>query len=551
MSRKRSEKTVRQASRTPAPAKAGTIRFRDIGFVLALAGAIWCTNAVWLKLDSRLPVWDMAMHQVYALNYVPGTTPQSPQQPLWTLSGIYPPFVHILIAAAYMIFHPGTHVAVLANLPSTVLLLLAIYSLSTDLAGPAAGRWTCLIVALTPYMLWMSRETILDYWLSAWVAASLAVLLRTEAFRSRRYSVVLGFVLAFGLLTKWLFAAFLFIPIVYASARGAIWKERAKLMNFGLALVIAILLASLWYVPNLSNLVRYIPENARIGEMEGEPPVFSFQSAIYYLRLLEGYQMFAVLFVLTALSLIVAGSRRLIRDSMVLGAALGGAWLLLTLIRTKDPRFTMPLLGMISIFPAAWLASWGRSRLAIAAKCILVSTLCLQAYAINFGIAWIPQKVVLAEGYQGSLRWDWNLYLQNYFDILGPPRIENWKQSEILARVEQDAVQTGLRRTLALVPDLPRFSAANFLLCARLLGRTTEIGRLILTNQGIYPLDAVDYVVTADGEQGMSWTTATSRELNRIIEGSPAFQLVEGFALPEGNFARLYRVRHEEFGTRR
>jgi hypothetical protein len=167
---------------------------------------------------------------------------------------------------------------------------------------------------------------------------------------------------------------------------------------------------------------------------------------------------------------------------------------------------------------------------------------------INFGIPWLPQEVILAEGYQGSLRWDWNLYLQHYFHILGRPHRENWRQAEILNTMNQDAARNGLRRTVALVPDLPRFSATNFELYARLLGIPCQIGRLILTPDGIYPLEAVDYVVTTEGDQGMSWTTTTSRELSRIVEESPGFQLVERFPLPDGDSAQLYRVRRDKKG---
>jgi hypothetical protein len=392
----------------------------------------------------------------------------------------------------------------------------------------------------------MSRETILDYWLSAWVAASLVILRRSDGFRKRNYSILLGFLLAFGLLTKWLFAAFLFFPVLYVFLHGRVWRDSRSRLNFAMTLLISSLLSGIWYLPNLTILMRYFPENARIGEIEGEPALLSFQSLIYYVRLLEGYQLFALLFLVLAIGLVMTYKNGLIRDAGFLGVAVGGAWVVVTLIRTKDPRFTMPLLGLLSIIPGAWIQSWIQAWPSKAAKALLAGVLSFQAYMINFGISWLPQEVILAEGYQGSLRWDWNFYLQHYFHILGAPRRENWGQAEILSKMDQDATQTGLRRAMALVPDLPRFSATNFQLYARLLGISCQVGRLILTPDGIYPLDTVDYVVTTEGDQGMSWTTTTSRELSRIVEESPVFQLVVRFPLPEGDSARLYRVRREK-----
>ena len=518
---------------------------RDCLFILALVALVWCTNAIWLAIDSRPPVWDMAMHQSYALNYIPGGGSSLSPGPPWSRSGVYPPFVHILMALCYLAFRPGPDVAVLANLPATALLFWAVYILGSELAGRCAGRWAVLITAMTPFLFWMSRETILDYWLSAWAAAGLVILRRTNGFERRNHSILLGIILALGFLTKWLFAVFLIFPVLVTIVVGRLWRHPGRLQNFGIAALICCLVAGIWYIPNLATLMRYFPENARIGAIEGEPPVLSFQSFIYYVRLLEGYQLFAPLSLLLAVSSISVLRRGLLRDARFLIVAVAGAWLALTLIRTKDPRFTMPLLGLLSIIPAAWIQSWRKSRASTAAKALMLSVLSFQAYAINFGVSWLPKKVVLAEGFQGSLRWDWNLYLQDYFDILGQPRHEDWRHSDILTAMQKDAVNTGLRPNVGLVPDLPWFCVANFDLCARLLNIRAGITRLVLTERGIYPLQAVDYVVTAEGEQGMSWTTTTSKDLNRIVEKSPLFQLVERFSLPQGNFARLYRVSRE------
>jgi hypothetical protein len=520
-----------------------SIPWRDYLLLSALTALIWGVNAVWLELDSRPPVWDMAMHQGYALNYLPGAMGASEGVPFWAFSGVYPPFVHVVIAFFYLLLHAGPHVATLANLPATALLFWSVYHLASDCAGPGGARWTCVLMALTPYLFWMSREAILDYWLSAWVAAGVLVLRRSDAFKHRNYSILFGCICALGLLTKWLFACFLFVPALYVLGQGRVWNERARLLNVVAAFVITSAFSSVWYLPNLSELARYFPVNAQTGALEGEPPVLSMQSFVYYVRLLEGYQFFAILFVLFLVSLLLTFKRKLILHGLFLSIAVAGAWLALTLIRTKDPRFSMPLLGLLLIVPGAWMHSWRRTWPLCASKILLISVLMLQAYAINFGISWLPQEVILAEGYQGSLRWDWNLYLQHYFHILGAPRQENWHQAEILRRVNKDATEHELRRTLALVPDLPRFNVLNFQLYARLLQIPCRVGRIVLRPDGIFPLDVVDYVLTTDGDQGMSWTTLTSRQLTNVVQNSSVFELVEQFPLPQGDVACLYRVK--------
>src|SRR5206468_8062676 len=116
----------------------------DCLYVLALSGLLWVVNAVWLLLDARPPVWDMALHQSYALNYLPGF---SPGTPLLSRSGNYPPFVHLAIACGFLLFHPSPGVAALANAPATLILLWGVYQLALGLAGKTGARWACFITA--------------------------------------------------------------------------------------------------------------------------------------------------------------------------------------------------------------------------------------------------------------------------------------------------------------------------------------------------------------------------------------------------------------------
>ncbi len=517
----------------------------DLALVLGLACALWGLHAVWLQRDTRPPVWDMAMHQAYALSYLPNAS-LPPSVSLWERSGNYPPFVHVVIALAFWLFHPGPHIAVLANIPATFLLFWGVYELARMFAGAAAGRWACILTALTPYLIWMSRETILDYWLGAWVVLSLVFLAKTEGFQSRQASLLLGLTCALGMLTKWLFAGFLAVPAAYVVFRQRIWRSERRVINFADAMLITIAVSGVWYLPNLPGLIRYFSENSQIGAREGEPPVLSFQSLIYYLRLLEGYQLFGLLFCLFLLSCFFVWKNRGMKDGMLWAASIMGGWLAMTALRTKDPRFTLPLLGPMMVVAGTWVQSWGAGWKPRVARAALLIVLCVQAYAINFGIRWLPQEVVLAEGYHGSLRWDWNLYLQNYFHILGSPEREDWKQDVILRRVAVDSHQRHLPATLALVPDLPRFSAANFHLFARLRGYPFRVDHPQIARNGIRSFDGFNYVIITERDQGMPWTTGASRALNQIImDEHEVFRLLDVYPLPNGDAARLYLIQRE------
>jgi 4-amino-4-deoxy-L-arabinose transferase-like glycosyltransferase len=508
--------------------------------IVACSVALWLLHGVWLAIDTRPPVWDMAVHQTYALNYLPGFSPHSGN--FWELSGNYPPLVHLFIAGVFWILHPDPRIAPLVNFPATFLLFWSLFELGRYFVSAAAAKWACILMLLTPYLIWLSRETILDYWLSAWVAAAWVCLIRTNGFESRTWARLFGVVSACGLLTKWLFAGFMAFPFLYVALRHRIWKDGKRLISAAESLILASAIASVWYLPNLSRLARYFTENAQIGVLEGEPPVFSYQSFIYYLRLLEGYQLFALLFLLLALGLIFVLSKQVLREPLMWCVIVAGGWLSVTLLRTKDPRFTMPLLAPLLIIPGAWLASWTGSHLGRVMRIVVIALLVVQAYAINFGISWLPEQVILMRGYQGSLRWDWQLYSQDYFGISGAPRREDWKQVEILNRAAEEARRRSASISLALVPDLPRFDSSNFLLAARLAKLPARVVHLQAPG-GLDAFEGYDFAVVSEREQGISWTTNRAAALNQFILDRPdIFNLVSTHTLPTGTPVRLYFI---------
>jgi 4-amino-4-deoxy-L-arabinose transferase-like glycosyltransferase len=484
----------------------------------------------------------MAAHQTYALNYLPGGYANPDLNP-WRSSWNYPPFVHLAVASVFWLFHPGPHTAILANIPATFLFFWAIFELARMLSGVGAARWTCVLAALTPYLVWFSREVILDYWLCAWVAVSLVFLLKARGFESRSASLWFGLSCALGLLTKWFFAAFLAAPAIYIVVRHRVWRSSPQRANGILAASIAGIVAGIWYLPNLPDIFRFFIYNTQVGAKEGEPPVLSFQSFIYYLRLLEGYQLFALLFGVVVLSCFFVYRSRGMKEAKFWILSIAGGWLVLTALRTKDPRFTMPLLGPLMIVAGIWIESWGKGWKPRAARILLVTLLCIQAYAINFGIRWLPQEIILAKGYQGSVRWDWNLYLQHLFHVLDSPKQEDWKLDAILDRMVGDARNRNISPDLAVIPDLPRFNSLNFELYARLRRLHSRVEHRQSASEGIRAFDGANYVLIAEKEQGMNWTTQDSPALNRIVLSEPRmFHPLGAYPLPNGDTARLYSI---------
>ena len=131
------------------------------------------------------------------------------------------------------------------------------YEIALAFARPRAAVWACILTTLTPFLIWISRETLLDYWIAAWVAGALALLLKTSGFESTRYSFLLGLAYAFGMLTKWIFAGLIIGSMIYVIVRHQAWSSKRRIINCVVTIAVAVAGAGIWYIPNLPKLFRY------------------------------------------------------------------------------------------------------------------------------------------------------------------------------------------------------------------------------------------------------------------------------------------------------
>src|SRR5262245_49583403 len=162
-------------------------RFLLIASFLYLALA----NLLWIARDTRPPYWDMADKQTGALRIYDAVADSGihglAQIPF--LTGSYPPLYHSIIATFYAVFGKTIDAAQWANLPAIALLFAATYGIGRAILKPFAAATAAVITNFYPLMLWLSRETLIDYWLTSMVALAMWLLIRTNEFSNRKYSV--------------------------------------------------------------------------------------------------------------------------------------------------------------------------------------------------------------------------------------------------------------------------------------------------------------------------------------------------------------------------
>ena len=497
---------------------------------ILLAGAflhLTISNLVWIARDSLPPFWDMAHHQSGALRILYAFR-ESGVAALWdvpSLTGSYPPLYHSIVAAFYAIFGISIDSAQLANIPATAILMGSTYLIGRHLMSPMGAAVGAVLVAYYPLLIWLSRVTLIDYWLTALVALALWLLLETDGFQNRRMTLLFGVVSGIGMLTKWTFAAFLVPPALLFLRRR--WRKAL------LSVAVAIPIASYWYLSRASVLVGFLQINTAGGLAEGDPSRLSWQAVVWYLRALGGYQLFLPLFVAFLIGLIWLYVNFDPKWTPLV-LCLVGAWLCLMTFQNKDPRYTVPLLPVVALITAGWISS----RRAWIVP--LLALLLFQHHLVSFGIRTLPEKVIIVRGVKQPLAYDWNLYTQTYFGLWGRPLWQDWKIAYVLDRVvapnQQDPVRVGM------IPDIPRFDSAAFEFY--ILARQDRVVVRRLNDLDTADIQNNDYILLSEGAQG--YPGLISSEADRItgyvLDHPEAFEVIEWFPLPNGEIIRLYRV---------
>jgi 4-amino-4-deoxy-L-arabinose transferase-like glycosyltransferase len=498
--------------------------------LLAAAGLyLIVANLIWIARDTRPPFWDTACHETLALRVYDAFVMAGMvglMKVLPGLTGYYPPLYHLVVALFFGVFGKSVSAAQLANLPAILLLLAATYGIGVSVLSRTSAAAAAVLANFYPLMLWLSRETMIDYWLTSMVAVSIWLLVARK-FESVRWSVVIGIVCALGMFTKWTFGFFVVLPFL--------WFARRNVRNAGIAAAVAGAITMYWYVPQIQALRHLLYINNAGGVGEGDPNPLSFQAVVFYIRALEGYQIFLPLFAAFIAGIVVL-RRRFDQAWVPVVLWLIGGWLSLMLFRNKDPRYSVPLLPAVALITANIF----ESRPVLLP--VFLPIVLFQHYLVSFGVRRLPEKVVLMEGVKGPLSYDWNLYTQTYFGLWGPAAREDWKIQHVLDTVSAPGPR---KITLGLAPNIARFDPVAFEFYIALQNRPVVINRLSHYDEGAIANN--DFVVVTEengNEDGFeSVLSPDLRRINDYVFNHPdSFHMVERFALPNGVGIRLYRV---------
>ncbi len=127
----------------------------------------------------------------------------------------YPPVTYLVTQVFYVLGGVSTTSARLSLSFFVVIFLLSMFGIGKELGGRYSGAVVMALAAASPHILNLSRFYFLEFPQTAMTALSLYLLLKTDGFVNRKYSLIFGVVLALSFLTKWSTAFFMIVPVLW------------------------------------------------------------------------------------------------------------------------------------------------------------------------------------------------------------------------------------------------------------------------------------------------------------------------------------------------
>ncbi len=246
------------------------------GYLVALVALLafhGLSNWLWLSANETILGWDRPSHLEKTLIYNDILRSLDPRTLFVALTwqGYRPPLLFLTAVMLYRLLGVSSDVALMSNVPYWAILIFSVYGLGKRMYNRRVGLLAAYLVSTYPILFSLSRVFYVDFALAAMVALSLYLLVESDGFRARNWSLLFGVSLGLGMLVKWTYIAFVGLPFAYVLLRSGALKGVGSslaarrslssflsrlLASFWAHLALALLLTLAWYLPNLDRLVR-------------------------------------------------------------------------------------------------------------------------------------------------------------------------------------------------------------------------------------------------------------------------------------------------------
>jgi len=426
------------------------IRSKNIYFIIGSIVIFYLiNNFIWLKNNLYLSGPDEFHHLTISTEYYRLFATHfkgifhNPLPHAW----IWPPLYYIISVTFNLLFSPAYISSVMGNLFYLIILLFSIYFIGIKLFDKDTGILAVVFISMYPIVFRYSRYFNPEFGLMATVTLGICLLIYTDYFQNRKFSVLFGISFGLGMLTKWTFILFLIGPLIYVFLKSGFFRtkqnifSKQKTLNFSFFLIPAILLPLFWYLSapwnGLIQVFRsflLLCTNYSYGEVESgfiSQPLFHPEKLFGYLQLLihPGISLlFFVIFILSLLPWIFKSKNKAL---LILWYIV--PYSILSLSSHREGRFMLSALPAVALVSAAGLQaiSFTKFRFLLRRDLYLIVILLglLQFFDISYN--YNPGRDYLRKAPIGIWGAPYSSSTEHHKWSYGPPYKKDWRMQKI------------------------------------------------------------------------------------------------------------------------
>ena len=553
------------------------------GILIFLILSVFGGNLVWVTLNKVPPAYDFARHLYISFLYFQAFDWSS--ESLWldllSVEPFYPPLYHLLLVPFALVFGFSAYSAVLINSICLGIIILSSYGIGLLIYDRRTGLMAAFLVSCYPWLSYVSRTPMIDTMLTAAVALSYYLYLKSKNFEDGIFSFLFALAFAGGIMVKWTFLVFIFPAVIIGLIGNKPLGLRQTLIQFAyyLGMILVLLVVPLfilfleelkwlawilevclvgvlvrtisysnisknkitniiiltgvsliicfpWYSHTFLNLVQGGIKSNSSGIREGDPTI-GIDRWIHYTHVLQE-SVGGILFLLFLVGLITYLIRTKYFNALLIGW-LVFSYVIFSSLTNHDMRYIMPTLPCIAVISSFWIFQIQHN---LFRKVLIGTTLLVGLFTFM-----LP--------FLGEQRINLQVLGQRAFGYIRPPITDqHWPLDRVLNDIiEEAAPGEGEKITVRTLTNYPFFQRGGFRNTA-LFNNLPVVMKSVKRNVGEF----TDFFITKQGAGSGSnfWQRDIGPKKKKLLE-DPAlrktFPLFKKYLLPDGTYGLVFKRR--------
>ena len=442
------------------------------------------------------------------------------------------PITYFLSALFIKIFSNSYQFSYLSNQIFSVISILSIFYLGKFFNNKSVGIWASIIFTFSIFIIKQRSDYLIDLSLTSFSILNLLFFTKWYFNYSRdfRYSIFSGISLALVFLTKPTGISLFFLPFLFIIAKK--FKNRKNLyFNFKELLLFIFFFTVViypWFFRHWITIISTIINAWEWGvNYQDGLDIKSINSWVYYLKKLPSifgiinFSIFSIIFIIEKLypnNLLNIKITKIKNINLWFFIYFLNCYLLLSLMSTKDVRFSLPIYPIFCIYLSVFL-----------------NTRSSRLFSINF------KKVILIISICISLIFNNNINILSYMNN----EKNFWPHYEIIQEIKNKNLN--LTSTLAVLPDTKEINTFNLEAEASRQGEYVSV-RQIISNENSYKNDLkyFDWFLVKTGYQGIM-TNQAKELLNKYLLNNSSFIIEKKWILDDKS--QLILLRRESINS--